>query len=490
MHKRRLTKPWEHYRGSLGGVWEVWRKDKLNNHYNVPWEEVTLPHCYNAEDCVDPDRLYYEGPGWYRTKLSLNNPYPGGRTLLHFEGAGQRSDVYVFTEKVGSHLGGYDEFTVDITEAAARGSYRELYGDHIPIAVMCDNTRDLETVPSDVSDFNLYGGLYRYVNLVYVPEVSLEYVHVETLSVTAEAAEIRVKARLYNPNGVKQPLLASVTIFAPEGKPLFRKEVSIEPGQGFQELARLSVPNPELWHTDAPKLYKCKVDLHHPQQGWTTGLEERFGLRFFEFVHKGPFKLNGERSLLRGTHRHEDHAGLAAAMTEELIRKEMALIKEMGVNFIRLGHYQQSRIVLELCDELGILVWEEIPWCRGGIGGERYRRQCRDMLTAMIEQHYNHPSVILWGLGNENDWEADFDSFDQEEIRAFMKELHELAHSLDDSRLTSIRRCEFCKDIIDVYSPSIWAGWYRGIYPEYESYTRAGFEETERFFHMEWGPIT
>ncbi|UUZ82764.1 hypothetical protein LJK88_01600 [Paenibacillus sp. P26] len=252
-------------------------------------------------------------------------------------------------------------------------------------------------MPSDVSDFNLYGGLYRYVNLVYVPEVSLEYVHVETLSVTAEVAEIRVKARLYNPNGVKRPLLASVTIFAPEGKPLFRKEVSIEPGQGFQELARLSVPNPELWHTDAPKLYKCKVDLHHPQQGWTTGLEERFGLRFFEFVHKGPFKLNGERSLLRGTHRHEDHAGLAAAMTEELIRKEMALIKEMGVNFIRLGHYQQSRIVLELCDELGILVWEEIPWCRGGIGGERYRRQCRDMLTAMIEQHYNHPSVILWG---------------------------------------------------------------------------------------------
>jgi len=99
-----------------------------------------------------------------------------------------------------------------------------------------------------------------------------------------------------------------------------------------------------------------------------NGAEERFGLRTVEWVEHGPFKLNGERLLLKGTCRHEDHAGLAAAMTEDLIRKEMLMIKDMGANFIRLGHYQQSRIVLDLCDELGLLVWEEIPWCRGGRG--------------------------------------------------------------------------------------------------------------------------
>src|SRR6185437_2247244 len=104
-----------------------------------------------------------------------------------------------------------------------------------------------------------------------------------------------------------------------------------------------------------------------------------FGFRTFEFVKKGPFKLNGERLLLRGTHRHEDYAGVGPAMTEDMIREEMHVIKEMGVNFIRLGHYQQSRIVLELCDELGILVWEEIPWSRGGLGGPRYRQQARAM---------------------------------------------------------------------------------------------------------------
>src|SRR6202011_606898 len=100
----------------------------------------------------------------------------------------------------------------------------------------------------------------------------------------------------------------------------------------------------------------------------------------FEFVEHGPFKLNGERLLLRGTHRHEDHAGLAAAMPEDLIRKEMLMIKDLGANFIRLAHYQQSPLVLALCDELGLLVWEEIPWCRGGLGSERYQGQAPRML--------------------------------------------------------------------------------------------------------------
>ena len=100
---------------------------------------------------------------------------------------------------------------------------------------------------------------------------------------------------------------------------------------------------------------------------------EKVGFRNFEFVDHGPFFLNGKRLLLRGTHRHEDHAGVAAAMTEDMMRQEMIMMKEMGVNFIRLGHYQQSRIILNLCDSLGILVWEEIPWCRGGLGGEVYK---------------------------------------------------------------------------------------------------------------------
>ena len=174
-------------------------------------------------------------------------------------------------------------------------------------------------------------------------------------------------------------------------------------------------------------------------------------------------------------------------MTEEQMVEEMKMMKQMGVNFIRLGHYQQSEIILNLCDELGILVWEEIPWCRGGLGGEAYQAQAKRMLTHMIEQHYNHPSVIIWGLGNENDWPNDFPEFDKAKIRAFMSELHSLAHRLDASRLTAIRRCAFCSDIVDVYSPSIWRGWYGGVFTDYKETSRTEMEKVKRFLHVEWG---
>ncbi|GAB2699713.1 glycoside hydrolase family 2 TIM barrel-domain containing protein [Paenibacillus thermoaerophilus] len=490
MIRRKLSSDWEHRTGGLGGPWEVWRADKLRNHYNVPWHPVELPHSYNGYDALDPDAVYYQGPGWYRTKLEMDNPYPGGRTLLHFEAAGQRADIYVYTWKVASHTGGYDEFVVDITEAAACARGIERYGGKVPVAVACDNSRDLETIPSDASDFHLYGGLYRDVHLVYVPAISLARVHIEPetegLARGESGCVVRVRGELYNPEGREDGLRVSVVVRDREGRMVAESASGqTAPWAGMRELAAFRLEAPRLWSPDDPYLYTCEVALESPHG--KTALTERFGVRYFRFEKRGPFYLNGSRLLLRGTHRHEDHAGVGPAMTEAMIREEMRLIKDMGANFIRLGHYQQSRHVLDLCDELGLLVWEEIPWCRGGLGGESYRQQCRDMLTAMIGQHYNHPSVILWGLGNENDWECDFDEFDKDEIRRFMKELHELSHRLDAGRLTAIRRCDFCKDIVDVYSPSIWAGWYRGIYTDYEASSLAASREADAFFHMEWG---
>ena len=105
----RLDSGWEFHQGALGSIWEIWRGDAATD--NVKWTPVTLPHCFNARDAVDPDTHYYEGPGWYRTHLKIANPFPNGRTLLHFEGAGQKSQVFVGLEKVGEHVGGYDEWT-------------------------------------------------------------------------------------------------------------------------------------------------------------------------------------------------------------------------------------------------------------------------------------------------------------------------------------------------------------------------------------------
>ena len=163
--RQRLSNAWEFYQGSLGSTWEIWRGDKATD--NVTWTPVTLPHCFNARDAVDPDVRYYQGAGWYRTRLKVANPFPNGRTLLHFDGAGQKSQVFVGLKKVGEHLGGYDEWTVDITDAVAGAG-----GSDIPLAVLCDNSRDAESIPSDLSDFNRYGGLYRHVSLIYAPAIS------------------------------------------------------------------------------------------------------------------------------------------------------------------------------------------------------------------------------------------------------------------------------------------------------------------------------
>ncbi len=494
-HATTLSTDWEFVRGDLGGVWETLRSDGRALRLPV-WEQVDVPHSTNAFDAVDPDVPYYQGPAWYRTTLDLANPYPAGRTLLHFEAVAQRAQIWIGDQLVTTHEGGYDEFTIDITDAVAayrasalvklpKSEYRVPPG-RIPLAVRADNSRQLEAIPSDLSDFNLYNGITRPVHLVYLPAGGLLRVHA-TPSLDPDGNwRIALRARFAGDPAARADQVFEVRIIAPDGREVAAAKGSClalaDPAQAFTVV----LPDGQRWSPDTPNLYGVEVTTTDAN-GDTSQVWTRFGLRTFEFVDHGPFKLNGERLLLRGTHRHEDHAGLAAAMTPELMEQEMRLMKAMGVNFIRLGHYQQSRRILELCDELGLVVWEEIPWCRGGLGGEAYQAQALAMLDAMIDQHRNHPSVILWGLGNENDWPGDFAEFDQEKIRVFMRTLHERSHELDPTRVTAIRRCDFCKDIVDVYSPSIWAGWYRGIFTEYQDVSRQEMEQVKHFLHVEWG---
>jgi len=487
----RLNNSWKYLKGDLGSIWETVRPIvKPGNPECVPlWENVTLPHCFNATDGVDPDINYYQGPGWYKTQLDINNPFQNGRTLLHFESAGQKTDVYVYTTKVGSHIGGYDEWTVDITDAAKAflqdKALSGTFNGKIPVSIRCDNSRDNEMIPSSLSDFNVYGGIYRYLNLVYVPAVYLDRVTVNS-SVDGKSLkgkfDIVIKAT--NKSAINTANL-KIEVFDSHGKQVVTTNQQMNIDENEKTIYSSSINKPACWSPSQPNLYTCRITLS--TTAGTQTMTEHFGFRNYEFADKGPFMLNGKRLLLHGTHKHEDHAGVGAAMTETQIREEMIMIKEMGVNFIRLGHYQQSRITLNLCDSLGILAWEEIPWCRGGVGGDRYKNQAYGMMTNMITQHRNHPAIILWGLGNENDWPGDFPTYDKKEVRNFMITLNELAHKLDPSRKTSIRRCDFCKDVPDVYSPSIWAGWYKGIYTDYKEMSEKEMQTVNHFFHAEWG---
>jgi beta-galactosidase len=487
-NSQRLSTGWEYLQGSLGGPWEVWHSEEV-----AAFAPIQMPHCFNAYDGCDPDVPYYRGNGWYRTHVPVANPYTGGRTLLHFEGAGQTSTLYVGETLIGKHVGGYDEFVFDITDAikqlpaaTSETKGKTIKSEGIPIAVLCDNSRDLDRIPSDLSDFSLYGGMYRHVNLVYVPAISFETIHAQvSLPSPKASAEVSIQGTLYNPTRTNDSLEISIEVVDAQGSTVHKATQKLTPWTDAKELTHFTLNSPKLWSPTTPHLYECRISLTTPSGSYST--TEHFGVRHTEWVDHGPFKLNGERLLLRGTHRHEDHAGYAAAMPDDLIEQEMRLIREMGANFIRLAHYQQSHRVLELCDRLGILVWEEIPWCRGGIGNETFKEMCRRTLRHMIAQHYNHPSVLLWGLGNENDWPGEYPEVDKEAIRAFLTELRDLSHQLDSSRFTTIRRCDFARDIPDVYSPSIWAGWYSGTYPEYQKSLETQRERVNHLFHAEWG---
>ncbi len=453
----RLTTGWDFYQGSLDGPAQVWNSAEL-----VTWQQVSLPHCVNHSDACDPDNPAYRGPAWYRTQLKRANPHPSGRTLLHFAGAGQTTDVYLGDSHLAQHIGGYDEWLVDIT------------GHSSPqLAIRCDNSRDLSRMPSDLSDFTLYGGIYRSLTLVYVPEVSIASLHIHpTLSASRDEATITVTTRLLGTS----PATTTIKLELLDAHSNLITEI---PNKS------LTLKHPLLWSPKNPHLYQCRATITTPSG--THTLTESFGIRSINFPENGLFQLNGERLFLRGTHRHEDHADFAAAMPDDLIRQELRLIKSMGANFIRLAHYQQYSLVLDLCDELGLIVWEELPWCRAGVGSTQFQQLGKNLLTVMIDEHFNHPSIVFWGLGNEDDWPTEFPPIDQPAIRAYLQQLNDLAHQLDPTRFTAARRIDFARDIPDVYSPSIWAGWYAGLYTEYQAALETQRKVTKRLLHIEWG---
>jgi beta-galactosidase len=166
----------------------------------------------------------------------------------------------------------------------------------------------------------------------------------------------------------------------------------------------------------------------------------------------------------------------------------MAMIKEMGANFVRLAHYPQAPEVYRACDELGILVWDELPWCRGGMGGEVWKENTRRLLREQIAQNYNHPSVIIQSLGNELDWLPDYPNGDNvDSLRAMIHELDTIAKKLNPYRLTALRKFSAGADLVDVVSPSLWPGWYSGNYKGFEKAITDAREHYPFMLHIEYG---
>ncbi len=440
------------------------------------WPTVDLPHTWNRFDALDQTPGYRRAASWYRKDIEAGD-VARVRYILHFEGANITTDVYVNGRRAGGHVGGYIGFDVDLTPLLRANSLNRL-------DVRVDNSYNPHIIPSQKSDFVIYGGITRDVLLRIVPMAHIARVRMATPLVSHAMGRAVVNVDVAG-NAPGSTLFAFLS--APDGRVVARRTRKLAAGAGLYQLRMPDVRAPTLWSPGTPALYTVTVQLQ--QAGHTIDEQRaRFGFRWFEFRAGGAFYLNGERLLLRGTHWHEDYAGYGAALPDSLRRHDMRMIKEMGANYVRLAHYPHDPAVYDAADELGLILWDELPWCRGGSGDAEWQANTKRLLREQIEQNQNHPSILLWSLGNEVDWLPDFGGGDDpKRIDAFITELNAEAHRLDPTRVTALRKYPGAAPIVDVFSPSIWAGWYSGVYSDYQKALENAHKQYPRFVHMEYG---
>ena len=445
------------------------------------WQKINLPHTWNTSDALDQIPGYRRGIGWYEKEIFIPPLKNSQIFKLYFEGVNNKSEIYVNGKKAGGHIGGYVGFEVDITPFIKKAEINL-------IRVKACNSNDPYLEPSQKSDFVLYGGITRNVCLKVLPSVHLGKLLVQTPLVDKKTAKTSIQLYVNNFNEKNNYNLHTV-IIDKNGKNVSDKKLNEELNKGENKITfdMPDVKNPALWSPSLPELYTVEISLMKDDKV-IDKISDHIGYRWYEFREHGAFYLNGERLLLRGTHRHEELSGYGNALPDSLHRKDIRMIKEMGANFIRLAHYPQAPEVYRACDELGILVWDENPWCRGGVGPKEWQENTKRIFKEQILQNYNHPCIILWSIGNESDWLPDFPGGDDpDSLRAFAQQLHNLAKELDPYRLTVTRKFPAAANVVDVFSPSIWSGWYSDVYKNYEKTITKAKDTYKRLFHAEYG---
>lgn len=444
------------------------------------WSDIQLPHTWNATDTVDTVPGYRRSASWYKRTITAGEINKHGLTLVMFESANYETQIFVNNQAVGEHIGGYVGFSFDITPFLNHTGSNEL-------VVRVSNQYNPNLIPSQKADFFLYGGITRDVWLKHVPNTYISKTLISTPQVSKKRALTEVKLQVVSHSATTGKV--NLELVSPEGDKVFevQQNVSLSEGENSLEIRLPEVLSPLLWSPDAPKLYTLNSVLR-VADGVGHSESQTLGFRWYEMKPHQGFFLNGERLLLRGTHRHEEHAGVGAAMSNAQHRNDMAMIKQLGANFVRLGHYPQDPEVYKAADELGLIIWDELPWCRGGKGGAEWEHNTEYLLTTMIEQNMNHPSIVFWSLGNEMYWEEDFIGGGSEEvINPYLQKLNNIVKRIDPTRLTSIRKYYPGWDIVDAFSPSIWAGWYGGAYNQYEAALKNAMQQYPAFLHMEYG---
>jgi beta-galactosidase len=414
------------------------------------WTRVDLPHGWSPEGAA-PGRAGRRDVGWYRRDMTVGDT-AGAGYLLHFEGANLVTDVFVNGGRAGGHQGGGIGFDVELTPLLRPGGPNRL-------DVRVDDGPAPQLIPSPAAHFDLAGGITRDVVLNVVPATRLTALRIMTPDVTAPSGRAVLAVELVA-SGAPADYAVEAALVAPGGAIVARR-TQAAPTPGGARTVTIEMPPvkaPKLWSTASPALYTARVRLLADGKR-VDEMSDRFGFRWYELRAGGAFLLNGEPLTIRGTRWREDLPGPGAA-GDSARRQALAGIKAAGNNFVSLAHHPHSPAVYRAADELGLLLWDALPWCRGGVGDDGWQANTRRLLEEQIQQNFNHPSIIAWSLGDEVDRQPDRPGGDDAaRLNAFIRTLSNLAHALDPGRLTAFRGYAGAAGIVDVVEETLGSGW-------------------------------
>ncbi len=408
------------------------------------WQYVNLPHSFSEPYFRSPD--FYVGYGWYRRHIGVGAGAVKEQSSLEFEGAFQDAEVWVNGKRAGEHLGGYTGFSLDIT-----GDLHT--GDNV-IAVRVNNLWNGQLNPR-AGEHVFSGGIYRDVYLVTTAAVHVPWygTFVTTPKVSDDAATVDVKTEVRNSSNAAATAVLKTAILDPAGKQVaeYSSEQKIDADALVTVDQSGELRGPKLWSPETPRLYTA-VSRIYIKGALQDEFRTRFGIRWFTWTADDGFALNGKHRYFHGADVHQDHAGWGDAVSDAGARRDVAMVKDAGFDFIRGSHYPHKPAFADACDELGVLFWSENDfWGIGGYKGDGYfnassyptveadqapfEAHVLQSLAEMIRINRNHPSIIVWSMSNEPYFSP---ATVMPKVRALLaKEVAE-SHELDPTRPAAI----------------------------------------------------
>jgi len=456
-HIETINDAWDFYKGKI--------ENPFSKTKSLDWEKVTIPHSWNTQDILDDEDGYYRGEGWYKKTMTIPQIYENQQVFLLFEAANQVTSLFVNGKAVGQdHIGGYTTFARDITTAIKKGENE--------ITVKVDNAHNDEIVPQS-ADFSFYGGIYRDIHLVITKPVHFEVanlganaVFISTPEVSEALVKVDVKAKLVRPK--KGTFLVKHSLF--DANYNLVKTVKTKSKFGKEVISDFSIENPNLWSPENPYLYKLITEIVDQKEVVYDRIENPVGFRWFNFDAKKGFFINGKQTKLIGTCRHQDFYGKANAVSDEVHRNDMKLLKEMGSNFLRIAHYPQDPAILEMCNKMGFIATVEIPFVDKAAANEAGKQNSVNMLKEAIRYNYNHPSIVAWNLGNETTMKAP-DKLGEEYTKHFIETHKVLAETIKEEDKTRYSYTVFFREpayqdklgirFTEIVGYNKYYGWYR-----------------------------